>query len=652
MSVELPHSRPAWAIQFRGNAVQLLFVLAVALVQGVLYLMLLPPWQHFDEPTHFEYAWLVANGSFRPSDADIDLSMRREVATSMLVHGFYRGLPQPDLDQQDATKIWIGVSQLGKSPLYYAVVGLPLMLMHGSDITTQLYAARVMSLLMFVLTILIVHGIMRDLTAPGHVFRWLIPVVVALVPPFADLMTGVNSDVGAVTAFTLFIWGMVRTIRLGFTLPRIVWIVLTTLVCAVVKDTTLIAVVIAPIGLVLAFWVQRQWRWRILVAGCGVAAVIGIVALIGWGDARSWYRWQGWDQPATTRSTRPDAVLGSHAVTIQAARGPMHQLLNRVPTADVAQLAGQTISVGGWLWSERPETRVELGVVWSEQGTMNLEVLAVPVDVTTTPTFYAHTVTVPEEADKLYFALIARRPVEGAKPALVYLDGAVLIQGEHNAQTPPTFDDDDASKGIWNGQAFTNPLRNASGESAGPRLRPWFAALVPRMINFERLWVAAPLFDLGLVVPFAFRTATEWVLYGLFARFSWGQIVLPGFIAPLLFQIWALVAVVGAVMWWVRSTPLANLRPALAFFTIAALGAWVSVSLWPLSYVLMSRVPLPSSRYTFPVILPTMLILTGGWWALWPRRLRFVGIGLLIAFMLLLNTLAVITIWSYYRDVV
>src|SRR4051794_38397252 len=74
-------------------------VLIVAFLQGLLYLLLLPPWQHYDEPTHFEYAWLIANQSGFPFSIphEVNQDMRREVAASMMQHNFYWNLPQPDL---------------------------------------------------------------------------------------------------------------------------------------------------------------------------------------------------------------------------------------------------------------------------------------------------------------------------------------------------------------------------------------------------------------------------------------------------------------------------------------------------------------------------------------------------------------------------
>src|SRR5215211_3224079 len=67
-------------------------LLLIALAQGLLYLALMPPWQHYDEPTHFEYAWLIANREQLPRYPDTDPVMRREVAASMLEHGFFRYL--------------------------------------------------------------------------------------------------------------------------------------------------------------------------------------------------------------------------------------------------------------------------------------------------------------------------------------------------------------------------------------------------------------------------------------------------------------------------------------------------------------------------------------------------------------------------------
>ena len=523
--------------------------------------------------------------------------------------------------------------------------------MRTQDITTQLYMARAVSLVLYVCTVLIVYGMMRDLTPLGHSLRWVVPLVVALVPPFADLMTAVNSDVGAITLFSLFLWGTVRMIRYGFTLRRLGWIIITAILCAAVKDTSLVAVVLAPIGVLLAIWARSGWSWRLFTIIVGSAIVAVALALFGWGDARSWYRWYGFElQPPTRAQTA--AVLGSHAVTIQAGLGQRHQLLNAMSDHDISRLAGQDVSVGGWMWAETPTTTVELGLAWSEQGSVRMDNITAPVTLTTTPTFVVYTFTVPERVGKLFYTVVAKKAIEGEQPSLVYLDGAVLVQGKYTAQVMPEFRDVDARTGVWDGQNFVNLVRNASGEAAWPRVRPWVAETLPRLVNRERLWVVAPLFDVERMLPFIWRTATEWLLYGLFGRFAWGHVTLVSILSPVLFQVLAVISLLGSTTWWFRSKPAPYVRPALAFLAIAGLVVWVSVSLWPLSYFFISRTPMPASRYTFPIIVPTVLVMVGGWWALWPRQYRFVGLWTIIIAMVLLDVISIWTIWSYYRSLV
>ena len=148
----LPDAAPATPLVERAAArpdagrVRLALVLLIALCQGAIYLCLLPPWQHYDEPTHFEYAWLIANRPGLPQPGDEDRAMRRELATTMLEHRFYWNLPKPNL-QAKAAGINVGISELGHPPAYYLLVSLPLRAARQLDLVSQLYLARSVSLL-------------------------------------------------------------------------------------------------------------------------------------------------------------------------------------------------------------------------------------------------------------------------------------------------------------------------------------------------------------------------------------------------------------------------------------------------------------------------------------------------------------------------
>ena len=41
-------------------------ILLLGLVHDLVYILFVPLWQHYDEPAHFEYAWLIANRGSLP----------------------------------------------------------------------------------------------------------------------------------------------------------------------------------------------------------------------------------------------------------------------------------------------------------------------------------------------------------------------------------------------------------------------------------------------------------------------------------------------------------------------------------------------------------------------------------------------------------
>src|SRR3954453_10058776 len=278
-SASLPATQAAaairrWAGRSASDRVRLTLVLLIAFCQGLLYLCLQPPWQHYDEPTHFEYAWLIAHQPGLPQLGTVDQALRRDIAASMFQYDFWRNIPQPAL-LTDGT-IEIGITELGHPPAYYMLVSLPLRLVAHLDITSQLYVARGVSILLFVLTIAIAGGLMHDLTPRGHVLRWAVPLAIALIPPFADLMTAVNNNVGAVALFSLFLWGAVRAIRFGVSWPRLICIFGTALLAVWTKNTAAIAIPLALLASLTAFWIQRGWRWRWL----SVVALVGCTVLL------------------------------------------------------------------------------------------------------------------------------------------------------------------------------------------------------------------------------------------------------------------------------------------------------------------------------------------------------------------------------------
>jgi hypothetical protein len=67
---------------FRAETAILGAILAIGLVHALLYVYLVPPWQHYDEPNHFEIVWLTAKLGRHPKEEDIDPQLSRSVVQS------------------------------------------------------------------------------------------------------------------------------------------------------------------------------------------------------------------------------------------------------------------------------------------------------------------------------------------------------------------------------------------------------------------------------------------------------------------------------------------------------------------------------------------------------------------------------------------
>lgn len=676
-------------------------VLLLALVQGVLYLVLLPPWQHYDEPSHFEYAWLAGNGGYSFAEGDIlrnqeanaaRRALRIQIRDSMIAHGFYRDIGLPDLE---SGRVWIGFPTYHHEPTYYALVGSVLRLaveqglVAEDDRTTQLYLARSVSLLLFLLTIGVAIGIVRDLTPPGHVLRWAVPLALVLLPPFVDVMTSVNSDVLAALAGAFWLWGVVRLLQTCARRPGLspwhlvygVWVLAASGCVVAAKNTAAVLIVLLPLVLLVALWLWRGWRWRWLVLLVLVGAGAGGVALLTTGDAAAWYRWKGAaTQSAPLRVAHADAPHGQYVLQLTAEserdRLQERRILQPLLKGRVRQVAGETITVGGWLWATQPVDVGGIGVAaTSRVADAFLEVAQQPLTLDTTPRFVAWTFAVPADTAALHYVLSIAPPARSAEqtggnpgePLRVYLDGAVLAVGDYPTDAPPTFAAQPGAAptagGTWGGQPFTNLLRNGSAEQPWLRVRPWLESgpLSGVAIGWGRTFslLAASLQDVERSREIAARFVGFLPLDGLYTGLAWGHIRLTQ--PPLL---WLFRVLTGAALagcgWWVlrrlwqqrqsRPAPEHNraLLPIGAVLLAALLLVWGNTILRAFPKISEGLV-YPSTRYTFPVMVATVLVLVGGWWALFPARLQRIAVLLLLVGLAALNAASVALVWWFYR---
>lgn len=619
-------------------------VLGVALAQGLLHVALIPPWQHYDEPTHFEYAWLIADRGRLPTEQEQDRTLRRELAASMIEHRFYHNLPRPDLLTDDG-EIRIGISELDHPPAYYALVSLPLRLVHHLNVATQLYVARMVSLALFLLVVVAAAGLAREVVPPAHPLRWLLPLTVALWPPFASHLTAVNNDAGAVLMVSLFLWGAVRLLRRGLTVAGLLWVVGAAGLGALMKNTAALALLLLPVLVGIALWKQRGWRWRWLWLGGVAAGLTVLVALVGWGDAAYWYREEfARHQVAPTRATFVAPLPTALQFEISP-EDPFRRLTSPLLPASVRQMRGQTVTVGGWLWADGEGTIRAPGLLLGPEGSTDFIPLGEPLPVSPTPTFFAHSYWIPPDIGVAYYTLWAEGGEPRAEPLTLYLSGAFLVLGELPADLAPRYE---AGQALPDGVTGPNLLRNPSAAQTWPRLRPWVHQALERYSRRSPTYVFGALLDIQKSAPFLLGSVAPWLVEDFFSAFGWGHVRLGGAFWRATVWAWLAVALLGALRWlWLARRPPEPWRwPALGFLALFTLAVWLNALLWPLPFN-WARVQLPSARYLYVAMLPLALLLVGGWWTLWPRGYRFLGTITWLVLLALFNLAALATILSY-----
>jgi 4-amino-4-deoxy-L-arabinose transferase-like glycosyltransferase len=173
--------------------------------------------------------------------------------------------------------VWIGISQLNDRPFYYQIVSLPLQLLRGSDVIIQLYAARMVSLGFYLITIFASYGVITNFTKNHHPLRWMVPLFLALLPGFSDIMTAVNNDVGATAFFSLFLWASVQSIQRGLTWWRFFLIGLTVILCTITKNTVFVAVPLLILALLASIF--RPKKGLFVWISIGLLTILALVAL-------------------------------------------------------------------------------------------------------------------------------------------------------------------------------------------------------------------------------------------------------------------------------------------------------------------------------------------------------------------------------------
>ena len=590
----------------------LLWILLLGLLHSIIFAAIIPPWWHNDEMGHFEYAWLAANLPTWPKAGQYDQAMRRQMALSALNVRWYqlRGV-KPDLS--GSTPIPIGVTQTGREPLYYFLASLPLRLMHNMDILIQYYAARCISLILYLLILVVVWYALGEILRPDHPLRWMVTTFLALLPGFIDAMTAVSNDVAAVLAASLFLWASLRLIKKGYSLGRLLFLALSLILCYLSKNTAEFTFLLTPFVLILGL-LRGRWTW-IVIGICVLGALVVPLTTLEWGAPLGWYQTPG--QPSPLRIPSAGSPLGSYVFQISyPSLNASGQLLQFITPDIIKSVSDQPITLGGWFWADPPTQIMSPYMTFStnNNGALNFDIIRspqTPLVLSTKPTFYRFVIQAPPHTE---YAVVFIPFTLSSQDSRIFMDGLVLAPGEHS-DVPPHFTDPDGTQGVWGGQKFQNVIRNGSAEQDNLRFRPWAQERLSKL--------SVSLFDTPFILSTVLdRHGISWYYRETFSslfRTFWTSLAadrtdrtVPVASSSYGLMLLTFLGIVGTLLWLWRK------RKTLRWDVLFFLGLSLLISGAVVVFRGMSSfeigLPIISwARYADPAIFPIALILCAGW---------------------------------------
>ena len=498
-------------------------IIFAGLIHGLIYVFLVPPWAHYDEPGHFEYVWMIVTRPEIPSVGEFDAPIRRVILDSMIRHDFFKyDGPAPDLAAL-ADPVPIGVTQVGDPPVYYWLASLPVRILRNQPIEIQLYAGRLVSLLFFLATIVVARKFAEEISAEHSPLRWLLPFCVAAIPGLVDVMTALNNDTAAIFVYSVFLLFGAKVIRRGLSLKY----ALLLLVCVVVGFFTKSSnwVIIAALPITYLFGLTRRVRVWLPVAILGIGVLlVSLVLLFQWDDPALWIRDTNQDTPARIRSQQP--VVGKFALQIASSPEKVNRLHQILPRSRDLNLQGIPVTIGVWMWADQPGP-VNLPQISSVDPSGDKQVTpAQEVQLSREPRFFAYTILVPKESSR---PILLLNPFENYDQInTVYYSQLVLAAGEFNSEVSPVLDKN-SSTGTWSGIPFTNLVRNPEGLGIWPRLRPAVINLLGKIdyrLEDTISWTISLLDVKG--TGWFVQASAQRLFRTFWATFGWGSIPLIG----------------------------------------------------------------------------------------------------------------------------
>jgi hypothetical protein len=286
-----------WIKRDKSNTLPLL--LALSLIHGLLYLVIIPPWQSPDEPYHLLSALLPGLAHDPTPGVTLD-RVESEMVSSLVEFDFwdmvvhvpaargqeevYRYLPPgPDFTEDSKPRSFVH---------YLLFIGLRPVA--HQEIIFQLYWARLLSVLTNLAIVTVAYATARLLFGDDPFGSVMLPLSIALLPEHSFILSGVSdgnpAELFASLAVYFWVWGSTR----GWSWARIAGLGLFTILGVAAKPTALYIVPVLVIWGAIYCWRHMPGVTKLLFIPVVIAFAYGATLLsVGVRRHILFFQWAG-----------------------------------------------------------------------------------------------------------------------------------------------------------------------------------------------------------------------------------------------------------------------------------------------------------------------------------------------------------------------
>jgi hypothetical protein len=360
-----------------------LLFLVLALLRGLVYAAVIPPWQSPDEHGHFEYAWLISQHGPFVGPESISPEFQQRVLESMARYDFWRLVHQPTPEAlpsgfTDPSDHILSLSrpQVGdERPLYYLLAGGLLWLTGVQDVVVGMYTGRLVSVLLYATAVGLTALTTRRLFPQSPFLQTVPPGLVLFLPMLGQMVSAVNSDAMGVLTSTLFLASLIPVFRDGATWRRGAVVIVALVLALLSKKTTLFLIPTTVLALPAYMWIRgfrcsRPIRVG-LIASIATLTLAGIVlSLMPGDDATGWTEWTG-----SCGATRVEGDAYKGKATLRAGACADEIVAQALLPETVRRLSGKQVSLKGWTRSTAGRAVGQISV-WDSEGHSQMTIAA------------------------------------------------------------------------------------------------------------------------------------------------------------------------------------------------------------------------------------------------------------------------------------